>query len=405
MIILFKKYNGALVTDGTRGITNIAYDDLGNPRRIQLTDGNVTKYVYSATGEKLRVVYQTAVPNITVAIGSTRELMPSEILFSDSTDYLLGGALMLKNGRIDKFLFEEGYCQATRYNTTQDNFAFLYYDRDHLGNVRQVTKAIGSNGTVVQTMNYYPFGAQFCDGSAATSDFQQYKYNGKELDKMHGLNTYDYGARQYNPITARWDRVDPLAEKYYGVSPYVYCHNNPIMYVDPDGRKDTTFVIGKDRPVSRIDGSETPINDKKYIPQNEHAYNCHSYAWENGHGDPTDPRNAYNVSIGLRKWDENPDNNMGDYYQLDFTTDNMPNDRVLYYVDSNDDNRYNPGEEIVHSAIVFQVDKNGFTELVISKMGSDAISINHPLAPRFYNISESSHKITSRAYFRNKNNQ
>ena len=35
---------------------------------------------------------------------------------------------------------------------------------------------------------------------------QPYKYNGKELDKMHGLNTYDYGARQYNPVTARWDR-------------------------------------------------------------------------------------------------------------------------------------------------------------------------------------------------------
>ena len=45
---------------------------------------------------------------------------------------------------------------------------------------------------------------------------------------MHGLNTYDYGARQYNPVTARWDRMDPLCEKYYGVSPYVYCHNNPV---------------------------------------------------------------------------------------------------------------------------------------------------------------------------------
>ena len=44
---------------------------------------------------------------------------------------------------------------------------------------------------------------------------QPYKYNGKELDPMHGLNTYDYGARQYDPILARWDRVDPLAEKYY----------------------------------------------------------------------------------------------------------------------------------------------------------------------------------------------
>ena len=197
---------------------------------------NVTRFVYSATGEKLRVVYQTAVPNITVAIGSARELMPSEILYTDSTDYLLGGALTLKNGRIDMYQFDEGYCQATQYNATQDNFTFLYYDRDHLGNVRQVTKAMGSTGTVMQTMNYYPFGAQFCDGSADTSDVQPYKYNGKELDKMHGLNTYDYGARQYNPITARWDRVDPLAEMYYPYSPYMYCLGNPNRYIDPDGK-------------------------------------------------------------------------------------------------------------------------------------------------------------------------
>ena len=42
------------------------------------------------------------------------------------------------------------------------------------------------------------------------ASLQPYKYNGKELDLMHGLNTYDYGARQYNPVTGRWDRVDPL---------------------------------------------------------------------------------------------------------------------------------------------------------------------------------------------------
>lgn len=83
-------------------ITKIHRITNNNPVRIQFTDGNVTKYVYSAAGEKLRVVYQTAVPNITVAIGSTRELMPSEILYTDSTDYLLGGAMTLRNGRIDK---------------------------------------------------------------------------------------------------------------------------------------------------------------------------------------------------------------------------------------------------------------------------------------------------------------
>ncbi len=46
--------------------------------------------------------------------------------------------------------------EANTPNNNLDTFSFLYYDKDHLGNVRQVTKAVGSNGTVVQTMNYYP---------------------------------------------------------------------------------------------------------------------------------------------------------------------------------------------------------------------------------------------------------
>ena len=173
-----------------------------------------------------------------VAIGSVRVLLPSEIQCADSTDYLLGGSLTLRNGRVDKLQFEEGYCQAAAYsgNASQDNFTFHYYDRDHLGNIRQVINAIGSTkGTVIQRMDYYPFGAQFCDGSA-DSEVQSRRYNGKELDRMHGLDTYDYGARQYNPVTARWDRVDPLCEKYYSVSPYGYCGNNPVRYIDPDGK-------------------------------------------------------------------------------------------------------------------------------------------------------------------------
>ena len=68
------------------------------------------------------------------------------------------------------------------------------------------------------------------------ADVQPYKYNGKEFDHMHGLNTYDYGARQHDPILARWDRIDPLCEKYYSTSPYAYCANNPVNANDPDGR-------------------------------------------------------------------------------------------------------------------------------------------------------------------------
>ena len=97
-------------------------------------NGSVTRYIYSAAGEKLRVTYLTAVPNITVPIGTARELAPSEILAADSTDYLLGGALTMRNGRIDKYLFDEGYCQAAKYASipVQDTFTFYYYDREHI---------------------------------------------------------------------------------------------------------------------------------------------------------------------------------------------------------------------------------------------------------------------------------
>ncbi|MCZ8297691.1 RHS repeat-associated core domain-containing protein [Flavobacterium sp.] len=62
-----------------------------------------------------------------------------------------------------------------------------------------------------------------------------YKFNGKELDEETGL--YYYGARYYDPKVSIWLSVDPLAEKYPNVSPYVYCLNNPVRFIDPDGRK------------------------------------------------------------------------------------------------------------------------------------------------------------------------
>ena len=57
------------------------------------------------------------------------------------------------------------------------------------------------------------------------------------LDCMHGLDLYDYGARQYDPTTARFTSIDPLCEKYYHISPYAYCAGNPVNYVDPDGKR------------------------------------------------------------------------------------------------------------------------------------------------------------------------
>ncbi|WP_028903598.1 RHS repeat-associated core domain-containing protein [Prevotella sp. P6B4] len=79
---------------------------------------------------------------------------------------------------------------------------------------------------------------------ASVADFQPYKYNGKELDHVHGLNWYDYGARLYDPILLRWDRMDPLCEKFYPFSPYNYCGNSPIKNIDPDGRIWTNIAGG-----------------------------------------------------------------------------------------------------------------------------------------------------------------
>ena len=234
--------NGSLLADKSRGITYVAYDVNNNPQQIYIDNAGDTKYVYDASGRKLRVIHLTAVPNIMRKFGrKPADLTPSQILYADTTDYLLGGSLVMRNGRVDKVLFEGGYAQATGVGIIADTFAFNYYNQDHLGNNREV---VDSAGTVIQVTSYYPFGTPYADPAAVMdADYQPYKYNGKELDRMHGLDTYDYGARQYDPILGRWDRMDPLCEKYYNVSPYAYCHNNPVMLVDPNGNTPVGAIV------------------------------------------------------------------------------------------------------------------------------------------------------------------
>jgi hypothetical protein len=75
---------------------------------------------------------------------------------------------------------------------------------------------------------------------------------------MHGLNTYDYGAMQHNPVLGRCDRVDPLCVKYYGVSPYGYCANNPIKFIDPDGKEKLNYLSNSEK--NKSDFSEYDNN-------------------------------------------------------------------------------------------------------------------------------------------------
>ena len=71
---------------------------------------------------------------------------------------------------------------------------------------------------------------------------QPYKYIGKELDRTHGLDWYDHGARHYDPVTGRWNVMDALAEKYYAWSPCASCLDNLIIGLDVDGCETYLYV-------------------------------------------------------------------------------------------------------------------------------------------------------------------
>jgi RHS repeat-associated protein len=88
---------------------------------------------------------------------------------------------------------------------------------------------------IVQVINYYPFGG-LLDDTENEKDVQIRKYGGNELDRMHGLDLYDYSARQYDPVIGQFTSMDPLCEKYYHISPYAYCAGNPVRYVDNKGK-------------------------------------------------------------------------------------------------------------------------------------------------------------------------
>lgn len=192
--------NGSLIKDLNKKITNIQYNCLHLPDRVEFEDGSSISYLYDAAGIKLRVVHSTA--------GKTT-----------TTDYC--GSVIYENGNPKTILTEAGFV------SLNDN-KYHYYLQDHQGNNRVVAD---QNGNVEEVNHYYPFGGIF----ANTSSNQPYKYNGKEWDKEYGLNWYDYGARMYDPSLGRWHTIDPVAEKYCGISPYAYCNNDPVKNIDLNG--------------------------------------------------------------------------------------------------------------------------------------------------------------------------
>ena len=214
--------NGNLIKDLNKSIADIQYNLLNLPKRITFNDTNKSthEYIYSADGKKLSVIHKSSAEN--------------------RTDYV--GNMIYENGSLKRILVDGGYIE---------NGTYYFYLQDHLGNNRVVAK---SDGTVIQTNHYYPFGMSFTESTHG--DKQPYKYNNKELDMNNGLNWYDYDARQMEVVSGRFTSIDPMAEKYYSWSPYSYCLGNPIKFVDPTG----TFTS----PYYTEDGTFLGVDEKGF---------------------------------------------------------------------------------------------------------------------------------------------
>ncbi|MGF7076203.1 DUF6443 domain-containing protein [Mucilaginibacter sp. 3215] len=199
--------NGNLTSDDSRGLplNGITYNMLNLPENIAVLN---TQFTYDASGRKLR--------KVTTGAGAT------------TVEYI--GGIQYNGSAVDFVETEEG--RAIPNGTTAYNYEYTL--TDHLGNSRvNFDTGTGSGVRQVQTDDYYPFGMESNGTVLGTKNL--YLYNKKELQA--NLNMYDYGARFYDPLIARWNGPDPLSEQYRRWSPYNYAMDNPVRFIDPDGMK------------------------------------------------------------------------------------------------------------------------------------------------------------------------
>lgn len=269
--------NGNMTNMIDKSISGIGYNFLNLPDALTIDKGtNVTEITtkYGADGKKLRKENYNSVAGVA---GTTWSKEISDYL--DGFQYLnLSGSGSLGGGGSEsfsttpsetKYAYEmEAYRKLPPFNPNPDPVIpmknpelqffptsegfydyqknqYIYQYEDHLGNVRVSYGRNIDTGDLEITDNndYYPFGMNHLKTGGAyfgPGKYQNYKYNGKELQET---GFYDYGARMYMADIGRWGVVDPLAEKMTRHSPYNYAFNNPIRFIDPDGRSGKDIII------------------------------------------------------------------------------------------------------------------------------------------------------------------
>ena len=252
--------NGNMTKDRNKYIMSVTYNTLNLPVDVLYEDNSYTystSFHYAGDGRPLRVNHSlkkikplfpfkgfSGLDDIQkVVFPGIIKPNPAEMYNGDE----FCGSLTYHSGTISYMSVDGGY---VTFNSGTPTYHF--YIHDHLGNNRAV---VNESGTVEQVNHYYPYGGLM--GESTGGDIQKYKYNGKRLERNHGLDWYDYGARHYDAAIGSWPTMDPLCEKYYSISPYVYCHNNSVNLIDPDGMDDYytnsgQFIFRDDKETDNI---------------------------------------------------------------------------------------------------------------------------------------------------------
>ena len=243
-----------MLTMPDKNINQIGYNYLNLPNAIGIHENKFKfLYLYRADGTKLRKL---------------TNLAQQDGEFATITEYIDGFHYLTTQGTPDNnvnpvyFAYEqEAFIEEMQLSPNEttlrffptaegfydfENSEYIYQYKDHLGNVRLSYKNEGNQNPIVTDSNdFYPFGMSFVrnedeEAKFGTGSYFNYKYNGKELQET---GMYDYGARFYMADAVIWGQHDPLAEVSRRFSPYTYAFNNPIRYIDPDGRTGQDWIL------------------------------------------------------------------------------------------------------------------------------------------------------------------
>ena len=228
-------------------LNDLEYSYTGN-RIASIADaGAVYDYGYDANGNMthdgandLDITYNCL--NMTQKVEKKGTLSANYSYLADSTklsatepggDGLYYSGSLVYGKRDGKLSLESAGFNGGRFVATSNGIQTHLFVTDHLGSVRAVVDP--ASGEATETDDYYPFGLRWEDAEALISD-NRYRYNGKEEQVFVGIPYVDFGFRMMDPeFRIGWNTADPKSEKYSGSSPYIYCGNDPIGNIDPDG--------------------------------------------------------------------------------------------------------------------------------------------------------------------------